>query len=99
MHRNQGFLDLRSYPFDLQSDLEAQVELLLDRFLRPYLQSKNFRGTAVILVGRGLNSQRYIQGKNPLRYYTEQYLLRLGLSFANASVNQGGEGAIKVSFY
>lgn len=47
-----------------------------------------------IIVGKGHNSRRHIQGKNPLRFYTEEYLQILGLRFYQAPEWQGGSGVI-----
>jgi hypothetical protein len=63
----------------------------LDRFLNPFLNSKsgNQNRKIEIVVGRGLNSNTFIDGKNPLRFYTEMYLHKTGFDWKNNGLNPG----------
>jgi Smr domain len=87
-------LNLRNQYFDSSSHIQQEVEVLLDRFLLPYMNKKNI--TLRIVVGKGINSNTNINGKNPLRFYTEQYLKSLGFNYRNGSYNEGQEGVIIV---
>jgi hypothetical protein len=89
MHKKQTELNLRGIRFNDLSDLQNEVELILDKFLRPYLKSNNHNKRLTIVVGRGLNSSTFIDNKNPLRFYTENYLNMLGMEWKNNSLNQG----------
>lgn len=89
-------LNLRAKSFVGGESLQQEVEGYLDRFLRPHL----YRDRVVlrIVVGKGVNSATYIQGRNPLRYYTEQYLRRLNLSYRSGQLWEGQEGVIIVEW-
>lgn len=82
-------LNLRGVKFQDLSNLQDEVELELDRFLTPFLTSKSSNRKITIVVGRGLNSTRLIEGKNPLRFYTEQYLQKLGMNWRGNVLNPG----------
>jgi hypothetical protein len=64
---------------DYSLDIESQIHTKIQKFLLVHLQKKTFM--AKIIVGKGLNSQNFIQGKNPLRFYTENYLAQLNINF------------------
>lgn len=87
-------LNLRQHKFVDLSHLQSEIEVILDQFLAPCLNRSRFCVT--IIVGKGANSKRFINGKNPLRYYTEQYLKKLGLPFRNGQFHEGQEGVIVV---
>lgn len=88
-------LNLRSIRFDLGSDLGFQVEAIIDAFITPHLiQNKGQK--LCLIVGKGTNSKQFINGKNPLRYYTESYLQKLNLKFENGGYGEGQEGVILV---
>jgi|GEM_PF-3711150 len=94
---SRGVLNLRGMSFDHNFDLQNQVERIVDQFLTPFLTTKNTnQPNPRIIVGRGLNSKKLIAGKNPLRYYTENYLNKIGLSFVSGLDLDGGEGVIVV---
>jgi hypothetical protein len=90
-------LDLHNVRFSGYFDMHSEITLMLDRFLSPFLL-QNHRGIEVrVVVGRGLNSKNLIQGKNPMRYYTEEYLNQLGLRWRNGGYFDGQDGVIVVS--
>jgi hypothetical protein len=95
VHNSTTTLNLRGIRFDLGSDLGYQVEGILDAFITPYLL-KNKNQKLRLIVGKGLNSKQYIAGKNPLRYYTENYLDKLNLNYQNGGYEDGQEGVILV---
>lgn len=90
-------LDLHKYrptdPHFIQSEIESQI----DRFMQPYLRHTKKYSQIRIVVGKGHNSKRLINGKNPLRYYTEKYLEQLGFNYRSAGYFDGQEGVIIVS--
>ena len=75
-----------------QTPAEA-VEYKLDQFLTPLLLKKLI--IVRIVVGKGLTSSRVINGKNPLRHYTENYLIKLGIAWTDASEINGGYGVVQ----
>jgi|688.fasta_scaffold157733_3 hypothetical protein len=87
----QKSLNLRGHRFQDLSNLENEIEIVLDRFLNPFLNSKsgNQNRKIEIVVGRGLNSNTFIDGKNPLRFYTEMYLHKTGFDWKNNGLNPG----------
>lgn len=90
MHQNSRHtLNLRSTRFQNLSDLQNEVELILDKFLRSFLLSNKAKPNLFIIVGRGLNSTTFIKGKNPLRFYTENYLDKVGLVWKDNLLNPG----------
>jgi hypothetical protein len=72
----------------------------LDRFIRQTKLNKARQiksGICVpisIIVGKGLQSKNLIQGKNPLRFHTEEYLKMCGYSWKNPNFLTGSEGTI-----
>ncbi len=91
----QKVLNLRGIKFDLGSDLGFQVEAILDAFVTPHLV-RNKGQKLYLIVGKGTNSRKFINGKNPLRFYTESYLEKLNLRFQNGGCGEGQEGVILV---
>lgn len=89
-------LNLREQKFDLKFDLEKQVDLILDRFISQFLNTKQVGLRLKIIVGKGLNSKRFINKKTPLRFHTENYLRSLSLRFSDAPDFDGGYGVILV---
>lgn len=90
MYQNSHhILNLRSAKFKDLSDLQNEVELILDKFLRSFLLSNKAKTNLCIIVGRGLNSTTFIKGKNPLRFYTENYLDKVGIVWKNNLLNSG----------
>ncbi|MEM1312170.1 MAG: hypothetical protein AAGF07_01765 [Patescibacteria group bacterium] len=80
-------------PLPQESVVEA-VERVLDKFMTPLLHQQNVE--IVIIVGNGLHSNRFINGKNPLRVYVENYLVKLGVDWASADLERNFEGMIRV---
>lgn len=87
-------LNLRNTQFQNSNHIQQEVEHLVDSFVRPFLQQRNM--ALRIIVGKGVNSKRFINGKNPLRYYTENYLNILGLNWRNGQQWEGQEGVVIV---
>lgn len=88
MKNTRPILNLRNLRAWHGSYLDKEIFLLIDKFVMPYLTSKK-RHVLEIIVGRGLNSSQFIDGKNPTRYYCEQYLTKLNLHWKNHSINPG----------
>jgi hypothetical protein len=87
-------LDLHNFkPIDYGL-LEIELEFKLDSFLRPLLNLKSCK--IEIVVGKGLNSKRFINGKNPLRFYTEKYLQKLNLDYKEGGYFEGQDGVLIV---
>ena len=89
-------LDLHSIrPLPGESHQEC-VFRLVDKFITPYL----FKPTANlrIIVGKGLGSKKFINGKNLLRYCTELYLDSVGIEYKEGSFIDGQEGVIKIEW-
>jgi hypothetical protein len=81
---------LRQQPF---LTMQEVVESHLDHAISPLLRRKTSI-TLHLIVGRGLNSTRLICGVHPLRYYTESYLKKLGISYKIGDVSLGQDGVI-----
>jgi hypothetical protein len=96
---NNYVLDLHRLWFESESFVQEEVELELDRFVTPFLRVKPGRSSIrlTIVVGKGIHSHHFIEGKNPLRYYTEIYLQEVGLAWKNADNFHGGQGAIVIT--
>src|SRR4051812_12348154 len=90
-------LDLHHLQFDSYLEIESKIFHTIDQFLYPILQKSRTAGLPQqikIIVGKGLNSTSQIEGKNPLRYYTEKYLFMLNIKFRSGSYVDGQEGVI-----
>jgi hypothetical protein len=74
--------------------IEEAVERILDDFLLPYLLKKT--ADITIIVGKGLGSKKFINGKNYLRYYTENYLQKIGCSWTSNDIYGQFDGQIKI---
>jgi hypothetical protein len=88
-------LDLHNFKpngFSVQKDLEE----ILDRFFSPLMPLESCR--IELIVGKGINSKRFINKKNPLRYYTEIYLQKLNLNFREGGFLNGQDGVIIVEW-
>lgn len=82
---------------------EQDVWLALDRFIVK-IKLENTRqiksGLCVkinIIVGKGLQSKNLINGKNPLRYFTENYLNLCGYNYKDGDYFTGQNGTIIAS--
>jgi hypothetical protein len=87
-------LDLHNLKPIPSESIQEAVYRVLDRFMSRQLLKKTVDLT--IIVGKGLGSKKFINGKNPLRYYTEQYLIQAGCEWSNGDWQTGQEGVIKV---
>jgi hypothetical protein len=75
---------------------QETVERLLDAFLTKYLLCTSVK--LEIVVGRGIGSTRFINGKNPVKHYTEQYLRRMNCPFREGSILFNEDGVIWVEW-
>ncbi len=74
--------------------VEEAVYRVLDRFMTKFLIQKTVDVT--IIVGKGLGSKKFINGKNPLRYYTEQYLHKVGCHWSDGDWLTGQDGSLRI---
>jgi DNA-nicking Smr family endonuclease len=86
-------LNLHNLYFEGESWVEEELEEVLDAFVSPFLLEKT---ELLIITGKGIHSKHFIEGKNPLRYYTEKYLDQVGLQWQYEDEKHGGVGAILV---
>ena len=93
-HQNQ-ILNLHELYFEGESFVQEELEEVLDRFVSPYLISET-KENLLIITGKGIHSRHFIDGKNPLRYYTEIYLDKVGVDWSYEDERHGGKGAIWV---
>lgn len=79
-------LDLHHLKFNSPYEIEEKIYHKLDNFLHPFLKKHTSSHTikVEIVVGKGLNSTNFIEGKNPLRFYVEKYLNKLGIEWQNS---------------
>lgn len=89
-------LDLHHYRPSQPHFIQQEIEQKIDKFLSPYLRSHKITLVRIV-VGRGLNSNRLIKGLNPLRYYTQNYLDRLGLEYKSGGYFDGQDGVLIVN--
>jgi DNA-nicking Smr family endonuclease len=75
---------------------EEAVSRTLDKFMLNYILRKTAKIT--IVVGKGMGSKNYINGKNPLRHYTEMYLEKAGCPWRDGDYSNGQEGVIIVQW-
>lgn len=85
-------LDLHHLKFRSSLGIQGEVEGVVDSFLHK-MSRGNYKHVEII-VGKGINSKRLIEGKNPLRYYVETYLQKAGYGWRNGG--WGEEGVIIV---
>lgn len=95
MFPTNQILNLHQLYFEGESFVEEEVEEVVDNFVSPYLLSQN-REELMIITGKGIHSKHFIEGKNPLRYYTENYLDKIGFTWKYADAKHGSYGAILV---
>jgi hypothetical protein len=72
------------------------VERSLDAFLTKYLLFPSVK--LEIVVGRGIGSTRFINGKNPVRFYVEQYLKQMNCPFREGNMVFNEDGIIWVEW-
>jgi Smr domain len=91
---NVGKLDLHDLQPEFgESYYEAAIRVL-DNFMSKYLQLKS--ADLEIVVGKGIGSKNFINGKNPLRYYVEQYLDSVGCEYSGGNYLNNTEGVVIV---
>jgi hypothetical protein len=79
---------------------QEDVWLALDKFISKIKIQNNKKiryGQHVkinIIVGKGLQSKNLINGKNPLRYFAENYLNLCGYTFKDGEYFNGQNGTI-----
>lgn len=92
---NPNTLDLHNFQASGWQFFETELFYKLDSFIFERIKS----GQALkleIIVGKGLSSKKWIEGKNPLRFYTEKYLNQANLEWNNGTYLNGGDGVILV---
>jgi hypothetical protein len=91
MHDPNNILNLHEIYFQGGSFIQEELEEVLDDFVAPFLLKPT---KLLIITGKGIHSKHFINGKNPLRYYTEKYLEKVGVSWQYADEHHGSYGAI-----
>ncbi len=97
----KNILDLHNFRSEYHF-FEKELEERIDKFLTPFLNQSyngrtNFR--VKIIVGKGLNSKTFIENKNPIKFFTEKYLNKLGLDWKYEGLADfGNEGVILIDF-
>ncbi len=76
--------------------LQELVFKQIDSFLYPLFKNKNsqLNQKVKIIIGKGINSKNKIQGKAPIRYYTELYLNKLGIVYKEGDYFDGQDGVL-----
>lgn len=87
-------IDLHKIRINNDFSVQSQVEDFLEKQIRPFLYHKNMK--ICLIVGKGLNSKKMIEGKNPVRFYTENFLNNLGFNWQNENSFWGDSGIIWV---
>ncbi len=93
MFPTNQILNLHQTYFDGESFVEEELEEVLDSFIAPFLITHD-EEELLIITGKGIHSKHFIDGKNPLRYYTEKYLDSVGIPWQYEDEKHGGYGAI-----
>ena len=91
---NQYTLDLHHLKLNYGENVQEAVYRILDNFMSRTLMART--ADLTIIVGKGLGSKHFIDGKNSLRFYTEQYLSMVGCTWTNGDYTTGQEGVIRV---
>jgi hypothetical protein len=91
---DQNTIDLHHVRIQKNETVQEVVFRKLDKFMARHLICKT--ADLTIIVGKGLGSKNFIDGKNALRYYTEQYLQNVGCTWTNGDYWTGQEGTIRV---
>lgn len=81
-----------------QNDVyDALDEFFEDMKARYHGNIKKFGRVKIgVICGKGNNSRRHINGKNPLRVYTERYIKHCGYQWRNGKPSEGEHGMIVV---
>lgn len=77
---------------DLHGFTRDEAKIAVENFLK--LSKKNNYKKIRIITGKGIHSEN---AGGILKDYIKQLLDRAGLAYANAKINEGGEGAIDVN--
>ena len=93
-YHNVGKLDLHDLNPEFGETYQEAAIRSLDKFMSKYLHLKS--ADLEIVVGKGIGSKNFIQGKNPLRYYVEGYLESIGCEFTGGSYLNNTEGVVLV---
>ncbi len=88
-----NILNLHQMYFEGESFVQEDLEEVLDFFVTPFLLDPT-PDELLIITGKGIHSKHFINGKNPLRYYTELYLNEVGIDWQYEDEKHGGIGAI-----
>jgi len=78
-------------------EIEDKIYRTLDTVFAPLLVKPGNVQQVKIIVGKGMNSKRLIQGKHPVKFYTEKYLSRLGFTWTYGGYFDGQEGTMVVN--
>lgn len=94
-HKKNNIINIRSIfqTKDSIHNLQHEIESTMDRRLAQFLYNK-VETEITIIVGKGHNSDFFIEGKNPLRYYVENYLRKMNITFKDGDYHNGQEGVI-----
>lgn len=93
---NSRTLDLHNLRPNPGENIQEAVARSLDNFMVKLLSQT--QGEVCIIVGKGIGSKSLIEGKNPLRYYTENYLTQLGYKWRNDFFGDSAQdGVINIS--
>ena len=81
-----------------EHDVWNAIENFLGKMRQKHAQKlkKGFKIKLGIVVGKGVRSKNKINGKNPLRFYTEQYLNHCSFEWRNGRFGEGEDGVIVV---
>jgi DNA-nicking Smr family endonuclease len=90
-----NILNLHELCFEGEGFVQEELEEILDGFVSPFLLDKHTQ-KLLIITGKGIHSRHFINGKNPLRYYTEIYLDKIQVDWYHTDIEHGGVGAIVV---
>jgi hypothetical protein len=91
---NIGKLDLHNLHTEPGESYYDATIRNLDKFMTKYLLLPS--ASLEIVVGKGIGSKNFINGKNPLRHYVEGYLVSIGCSYSGGNFLNNTEGVIIV---
>lgn len=93
---------MKTYKLDLHNlkltgfSLEEELKRKLDSFFSPLLPMPSCK--VELVVGRGVNTnpKNFINGQNPLKFYTKKYLQKMDLSFTEGDMLNYNDGVLVV---
>jgi hypothetical protein len=100
----QDSIDLHNLNGIGKSVSQNDVRNVLDDYFQKMAQKfslklkKGFVVKLGVIVGKGTRSKNTINGKNPLRAFTEEYLNQVGYNWRNGRFGEGEDGVIVVEF-